>query len=1269
MLGLADAAYDSLALLACVVIFISLVRIPSLVGEIRSCPLDAKRGRCRYIILKNFLLVFVDALCLPCIVLLVMCPWRWKLAYTAVMDPDSSLFARRWSLLSQALSAVIDIPVVCAALVVTLLNPFRCTYMLQELRDIPSCAKGRGIVCVHLLKLVLDIVCGAVLLILLATPWRFMTAAKDVWKSQKHIAIAFHLGFAILDVFAGVALCLILPSHRACKIVMCCDTEEFTWHWSFSEEAKRKWAHCELLTQLALLIVDIFTCLLPFFVIVVTVYRLPVTLIGLSHGDGRECICRNFVWITIEIPIMVLSLTLLVTPWRMVWLIQDVSSTHKVDFRRLAVFYHVCRAVADLLALASVLLLVVTAPHRFFSKGFLTSLKAGFAHIGKSANTTLSFRQPDPRVPSDNSTISVFHGTSEENARSIERDGFRPSVRGMLGPGVYVSRDPSKAESYGRSILQLSVNVGRVAVIEYQRHPHQTTWNQQGYDAAWVPAGCGMVPSNREEGCIFDASRVQVVGRYTRMKHPHLFCLWESICGIVDLVVCIIPMLILVLSVYRLPFFIMEVSRARNNGAKDCALHWLCYVHAAQVLFDMVAAVCLLFLMVASPWRCVLLVVQINEWAHLRAAVILQLGLGVLDPFLVLSSLLVFVSGYRVQLLKYSIARYTTLTCQSICGALIAGPQVHVATIWQGCEVFLDILCLTLGVLVSCTWRSCTLWRHIGILEQVPGSCSGSSTAPACSVDAGQEGSGSTEQAEGPHLPSITALSEGPVPRHEGDVPIDPESPSAGDPSPALQPRKMETQFKELEAVFNNRRLECARTAGLVLSDLFLALTILIVILLMIRACAFFRRARRMVKAYKYLKEHGQSPNVETHIYGERRSFHDAAKGKHWLQQLDGDAPGKENLSLTFFLEVIMSELVKSIMHSPFLILAPIIVFFPFMKLCDRYVHWRLRLPPRSESTPPTPATSQHSSTSGTPQAAVEHASGCRLPSCFFAGPVPWLIGQASHGLSCLESEQYTLIYLGISSLMVLHELATLLYLLHILFIVLPLTFGRPCWTKGPPSSSLGKAALTCGHVVQALLLPAMIGFSAVLGVVPTVCWSLWLIKSVVHVRLPWTSLPEWPWLIGQIIWLLGYSGALQLLYKTSGDGSFNPSKGARWILFQTWALLQGTSIIWTHGIDPLVRETVRCSYRHRRTCGCLGELMLAMQLILLTTWPIIVAIFLAPRASLGLAVALFIGAGMLSTFLAVHAVRITKANWAHLSAQSYRSSSAESRPSTIVSL
>ncbi|KAK9979108.1 hypothetical protein ABG768_012553 [Culter alburnus] len=115
-------------------------------------------------------------------------------------------------------------------------------------------------------------------------------------------------------------------------------------------------------------------------------------------------------------------------------------------------------------------------------------------------------------------TYIMYHGTTMANAQKIRREGFRSSSDGMLGRGVYVSRSKEKASRYpindrGQqlAILKLSVRVGKVKKIDYQDHPLQKTWNQHGYDTAWVPANCGMVNSGLEEDCVYDPSRIRVL--------------------------------------------------------------------------------------------------------------------------------------------------------------------------------------------------------------------------------------------------------------------------------------------------------------------------------------------------------------------------------------------------------------------------------------------------------------------------------------------------------------------------------------------------------------------------------------------------------------------------------------------------------------------------------------------------------------------------------------------------------------------------------------
>ncbi|KAM4015437.1 uncharacterized protein ACNLHF_002105 [Anomaloglossus baeobatrachus] len=121
-------------------------------------------------------------------------------------------------------------------------------------------------------------------------------------------------------------------------------------------------------------------------------------------------------------------------------------------------------------------------------------------------------------LPKDGKIYVMYHGTTYSAAKDIIKTGFRQSSDGMLGRGVYVSRDMNKALRYplnnqtDQVVLKLRVNVGKVKKIDYQGHPMQKTWHDNGYDTAWVPAFCGAVKSGLEEDCIWDPERIKVVG-------------------------------------------------------------------------------------------------------------------------------------------------------------------------------------------------------------------------------------------------------------------------------------------------------------------------------------------------------------------------------------------------------------------------------------------------------------------------------------------------------------------------------------------------------------------------------------------------------------------------------------------------------------------------------------------------------------------------------------------------------------------------------------
>lgn len=116
------------------------------------------------------------------------------------------------------------------------------------------------------------------------------------------------------------------------------------------------------------------------------------------------------------------------------------------------------------------------------------------------------------------STYDMFHGTSEQAATFIIQKGFSPSADGMLGRGIYVTRDIRKAQEYPRSlspanriILKVRVRVGKVKKIDRVGHPLQKTWHAHGYDTAWVPPNSYKWVSKLTENCVWDPKRVKVM--------------------------------------------------------------------------------------------------------------------------------------------------------------------------------------------------------------------------------------------------------------------------------------------------------------------------------------------------------------------------------------------------------------------------------------------------------------------------------------------------------------------------------------------------------------------------------------------------------------------------------------------------------------------------------------------------------------------------------------------------------------------------------------
>uniref|UniRef100_A0A671XFF5 Poly [ADP-ribose] polymerase n=1 Tax=Sparus aurata TaxID=8175 RepID=A0A671XFF5_SPAAU len=129
----------------------------------------------------------------------------------------------------------------------------------------------------------------------------------------------------------------------------------------------------------------------------------------------------------------------------------------------------------------------------------------------------------DLSAPIDGYMYVMYHGTTKESAEAILTSGFRQSAGGMLGPGVYLSRDLQNASRYpidhpesDRAVIKVLVSVGIVIAINRQNHPHQKTWQDLGYDTAWVPPNCGMVRSGLVEDCVWDPNRIKII----KIIHP-----------------------------------------------------------------------------------------------------------------------------------------------------------------------------------------------------------------------------------------------------------------------------------------------------------------------------------------------------------------------------------------------------------------------------------------------------------------------------------------------------------------------------------------------------------------------------------------------------------------------------------------------------------------------------------------------------------------------------------------------------------------------------
>merc|ERR1712050_33040 len=111
----------------------------------------------------------------------------------------------------------------------------------------------------------------------------------------------------------------------------------------------------------------------------------------------------------------------------------------------MGVFFHAFFAILDLLASLGFVVLLLLSPHRICRKIFRVSLQKSYtlscATVKHSCMGKPWHCDPFPRIPECASIVTAYHGTSSQNAPAIRKFGFVPSQDGMLGPGVYLSRD------------------------------------------------------------------------------------------------------------------------------------------------------------------------------------------------------------------------------------------------------------------------------------------------------------------------------------------------------------------------------------------------------------------------------------------------------------------------------------------------------------------------------------------------------------------------------------------------------------------------------------------------------------------------------------------------------------------------------------------------------------------------------------------------------------------------------------------------------------
>jgi len=106
----------------------------------------------------------------------------------------------------------------------------------------------------------------------------------------------------------------------------------------------------------------------------------------------------------------------------------------------------------------------------------------------------------------------MYHGTSMQGADCILRHGFQTSQGGLLGAGVYLTTDKSKAALYGPRVLTCSVDIGKKCCIARKSHPKRRLW-PASCDTKWIPAeaACKWTSQKGDVHCVQDKNRISII--------------------------------------------------------------------------------------------------------------------------------------------------------------------------------------------------------------------------------------------------------------------------------------------------------------------------------------------------------------------------------------------------------------------------------------------------------------------------------------------------------------------------------------------------------------------------------------------------------------------------------------------------------------------------------------------------------------------------------------------------------------------------------------